>query len=410
MARYAFTGGTVIDATGRAPIADGVVLVEGDRIAAVGRRGDFPTDMAAVEVACAGCSVLPGLVNSHLHLALTGDDEDYADKLPKLAKLKDRDLIPLYAEQARTNLDAGVTTVRDLHPGPGGTVEGMKVLQEQLRRHQLRGSRVFVALRPLVQAGGHGSHWLSRSVSGADEVRRAVRENVAEGSDFIKIMTAHSWGPLPGRPESWARYLTVEELRAGVEVAHRAGRLVAAHAHGDLSIGEDLEAGIDSIEHGSGLTDELIGRMVRQGTFLVPTLASYEQFTRVGPAKGAAARRVEDARYVRERQRTGVAKAIAAGVKIAAGTDAGFQYLGHGETLVLELEMYVELGMKPLDAIRAATARGAELLQQGDAFGTLEPGKLADVIVAQGDVLSDIGALRRIRAVMRDGVPYKGGA
>lgn len=408
MSRYAFVGGRVIDATGRPPQEDGVVLVEGARIAAIGPRSQFPSDLQAAVIDCGGGSVLPGLINSHLHLALSGDDEDYGDKLPKLAQLKDRALIPLYAEQARINLEAGVTTVRDLHPGPGGTVEGMKTLQELLRRHDLRGSRVYLALRPLVQAGGHGSHWLSRAVSGADEVRRAVRENVAEGSDFIKIMTAHSWGPLPGRPESWARYLTLEELRAGVEVAHRAGRLVAAHSHGVDSIAENLEAGIDSIEHGSGLTDELVERMVRQGTFLVPTLASYERFVRVGPSRGAAPARVEEARYVRERQRSGVAKAIAAGVKIAAGTDAGFQYLGHGDTLVLELELYVELGMSPLEAIRSATARGAELLQQGDRLGTLEPGKLADVIVVDGDASADVGALRRVRQVMRDGVLYRG--
>ncbi|MQA72914.1 MAG: amidohydrolase family protein [Solirubrobacterales bacterium] len=399
--RYALTG-RVLDGTGDPPIEDGVLLVEGQRIAAVGPREDFP-ELEGEVIDCAGGAILPGLVNSHLHLALDGDDTPYPAKLPRLAQMRDRELIPLYLEQARINLEAGITTVRDLHPGPGGTTEGMLVAQELLRRGEVAGSRVHLALRPLVMAGGHGTQWLSRVASGPEDVRRAARENVAEGSQFLKLMTAHSWGPLPGRPESWRRYFTVAELAAAVDAAHRAGIPVAAHSHGVDSIGDNLEAGVDSIEHGSGLTEELVTRMVDQGTFLVPTLASYASFIAVGPERGAPAGRVEEARYVHERQRSGMRLAIEAGVKIAAGTDAGFQYLRHGATLVRELELYVELGMTPLDAIGAATLRGAEILQVADRLGSLEAGKIADVIVVDGDPLADVGALRAVKVVIREG-------
>lgn len=400
-------GATVLDGTGGAAIENGVVRVEDGSVTAVGRRGDF-SRLADPVVDCTGCTLVPGLINSHLHLVLNGDGEAYREKLPRLAQMRDRELVPEYLAQARRNLDAGITTVRDLHPGPGGTPEGMLVAQELLRRGDADGSRVHLALRPLVMAGGHGGQWLSRIVSGVDEVRRAVRENVAEGSQFLKLMTAHSWGPLPGRPESWRRYFTVPELSAAVEAAHRAGVRAAAHSHGRDSISDNLEAGIDSIEHGSGLEEDLVERMVDQGTFLVPTLAPYANYIEVGASRGAPPERIAEARYVAERQRAGMRLAIEAGVKIAAGTDAGFQFLPHGDTLIDELELYVELGMEPLAAVRAATSRGAELLGIDDRVGSIRPGMVADLLLVEGDVRDQIGALRRVRMVLVDGRVVRG--
>jgi imidazolonepropionase-like amidohydrolase len=404
--RY-FVGGSVVDGTGKDPIPDAVVAVDGMRISAVGKRADFPQVLEGDTIDCSGSTVLPGLINSHAHIAVDGDGETYPNKLPRLAQMKDRQVIPMYLDEARRNLMAGVTTVRDPHAGPGGTIEGLLVTQELLRRGQAAGSRLFLGLRPLVMVGGHGSWWLSRAVSGIDEVKKAVRENVADGANLIKIMTAHSWGPLPGRPETQVKYLTVAELTAATEVGHRAGLPVAAHSHGYDSVIENLAAGIDSIEHGSGLTDDLVERMVKQRTYLVPTLASYENFRRVGASRGAAPSRVADASYVAERQQTGVRKAIAAGVKIAAGTDAGFQFLPHGDTIVLELELYVSLGMTPVDAIRAATHTGAKLLQQDEQIGTLEAGKLADVLVVVGNAAEDISRLRNVVVVMKEGKVHR---
>ena len=398
-----FIGGQVIDGSGRLPVRDDVLKVEGRFVKAVGIRSEFGQVLEGHVVDCSGCTVLPGLINSHAHLSLSGDDENYSTKVPRLSQMRDRHLIPMYLEEAHKNLEAGVTTVRDPHAGAGGTIEGLLVSQELLRRGDVLGCRVFLGLRPLVMVGGHGSWWLSRVVSGIDEVQRATRENVADGANLIKIMTAHSWGPLPDQPETQVRYLTIPELSASVEVAHRAGLPVAAHSHGYDSIKENLDASIDSIEHGSGISDDLAEQMVNQGTFLVPTLASYENFRLVGGQRGAAVGRVNDASFVADQQQSGFRKAIQAGVRIAAGTDAGFQFLPHGDTLVLELELYVKLGMQPIDAIRSATSRGAELLRLTDRLGTLEAGKLADVLVVGGNPLADIGSLRNVRLVMKEG-------
>lgn len=400
MSAVLLSGATVLD--DRGPRPDGtVVRVEGDRITHVGPRGEVPD--ADVEVAAPDHTVVPGLVNAHAHLALSGDEEPYASKLPRLKAMDDAALITLQLEQATRNLLAGVTTVRDLHPGPGGTVTGLQVLRSGLNSQEFVGCRLVHAFRPLVTPGGHGSHWLSRAVSGVDEVKRAVRETFAEGADVVKFMTAHSWGPLPDHPATHARYHTPEELRAGVEVAHRLGLPVAAHSHGPECIEENLDAGVDSIEHGSGLTQELAERMAATGTFLVPTLASYANFAAVGADRGERPERVAQARYVSELQQAGVAAAIAAGVRIVAGTDGGFQYLPHGGTIVDELVLYTELGMSPVQALASATRLGAELVGRSHDLGRLEPGYLADLVVVRGAVHDDVAALRDVVLVMREG-------
>ncbi|WP_169748069.1 metal-dependent hydrolase family protein [Pseudonocardia acaciae] len=402
-ARVNYVGARVVDVVRSTVLEDAVLVTEGTRVSGFGRRADYPRELPGQVVDCTGATIVPGLFNCHVHLALDGDATPYPIKLPYLRSLAEPDLFAIYAEQARRNLLAGVTTVRDTHPGPGGQTTTYLVLQEALRRGLLVGSRVYLSLRPLVVPGGHGTHWLSRAVSGADETVRAVRENVAEGANLIKLMTAFAWGPLPGKPESWSRYFAPAELRAAVDTAHGHGLPVAAHAHGTKAILDCVAAGVDSIEHGTGLTPELVELMAQRGTFLVPTLASYHNFHRAGPGHGETDARVGDSDYVRRRQREGLELAIRAGVRIAAGTDSGFVYLPHGDVIVDELELYVECGMSPMGALRSATRTAAQLVGVVDELGSLEPGMVADLLVVDGAPDKEITALRAIRRVVKEG-------
>lgn len=403
--RFILEGGRLFDGAGDESLAEASVWVDGDKIVYAGPRRSDGFEGAEV-VDCSGCTIVPGLINAHLHLALDGDSTPYPVKLPYLKSLPDSELVMLYLRNAETNLKAGVTTVRDMHPGPGGTVEGMKIAQRLLDRPEIPGSRCVLALRPLVMKGGHGGQWLSRAASGQDDVQLAVREVIAEGAQVVKLMTAHSWGPLPDKPESLRKYFTVPELRSAVETAHRANVKVSAHSHGVDSIDANLEAGIDSIEHGSALTEELVQRMLEQGTYLVPTISSYANFVKRGREEGESEQRVNEAAYVVERHRAGLKLAIEAKLKIAAGTDSGFQYLGHGAALIDELEIYVELGMRPVDALRTATTVAAELLGRQDQIGRVATGFDADLLITRGDPLEDVSQLRGVEYVMAQGRLY----
>ena len=403
--RFILAGGTLFDGVSDETVADAAVWVDRGEIVYAGPHKSDGFEGAEV-VDCGGRTIVPGLINAHLHLSLDGDDTPYPVKLPYLKSLPDSELVMIYLRNAVQNLRAGVTTVRDMHPGPGGTVEGMKIAQRLLDRPEIPGSRCALALRPLVMKGGHGGQWLSRAASGPDDVQLAVREVIAEGAEVVKLMTAHSWGPLPGKPESLRKYFTLPELRAAVETAHRANIKVSAHSHGVDSIADNLEAGIDSIEHGSGLTEDLVQRMLDQGTYLVPTISSYANFVEEGRRHGEAEQRVADAAYVVERHRAGLKLAIEAKLKIAAGTDSGFQYLGHGAALKQELEIYVELGMRPVDALRSATSVAAELLGREDRIGRVAAGFDADLLITEGDPLTDISRLREVAYVMAQGRLY----
>lgn len=406
MAKLVLRGGRLIDSTGRQPVESSAVVVDGSRIAFVGSSSDLGKVDGATVVDLAGLTIMPGLINAHCHLTLNGDDEPYETKVPKLARLHDTMLTLMAAEQAKKNLDNGITTVRDLHPSSGGTEFQVLSLRDAIKAGTVLGSRIVCTGKCLVMAGGHGSHWISRECSGVEDCRRGAREVLKTGADFIKIMAAAGWGPILGKPATWAKLLTAEEMAAAVEIAHRAGKPAAAHSHGVQSISDVLDAGIDSVEHGSGLTDELVERMVKQGTYLVPTLTSYDTFVRGGVTATASEEKIRDAQGVIERHRPGIAKAIQAGVKIAAGTDAGFQRLPHGE-LVSELQIYRTLGMSAHDAIIAATKTAANLLQIGDLVGTVEPNKVADLLVVDGDPLFDLESLRNIRLVMKEGKIYR---
>lgn len=401
-----YTDVNVVDPKSKSRHEHMTVLVENGEFTAIGKRSDFPSQLPGRVRDVAGRFVVPGLFNCHAHLALDGDTTPYTQKLPFLASQPEHLRVLGYLEQARINLSFGVTSVRDLHPGPTGSLEGFRFLRHATDNGAFSGSRVFLSNMPLVISGGHGTHWKSRVVSGVDDVVRAVRETIESGADCIKIMTAHAWGPLPGKPETWGTYFSEKELRAAVETAHGFGVPVAAHTHGARTLKIVIESGVDSVEHGSGLTQELADLMAERGTFLVPTLASYDTVADIGAEGGLDEGRIAEAAWVRDRQRKGFQTAIQSGVRIAAGSDAGFHMVPHGSSLHHELRLYQELGMTPMDALAAATCEAADLVGVSDQLGEISPGMKADFFICEEDPSFDLGALDAISHVVIGGVEH----
>jgi imidazolonepropionase-like amidohydrolase len=250
------------------------------------------------------------------------------------------------------------------------------------------GPRIVATNQVVCMTGGHGS-WMGREADGPDEVRKAVREQLKAGADCVKFIA--TGGVMTRGVEPGAQQLTEEELRAGVEEAHKSGRKTAAHAHGADGIRAAVRAGIDSVEHGSFMTDECMSLMKERGTSYSVTLCSSEGFFDAPPGAVADWAMVK-ARQVRAAMHATFTRAYEAGVKIVLGTDAGTPYNEHGHN-ARELALMVQLGADPLDALRAGTRSGAELLGKLESLGTIESGKLADLVLCRGDVVGDIRRL-----------------
>lgn len=387
------TAARVIDGRGGPPLEPGGVLIDQGRVVTAdtvvaapdgAERLDFP-----------GCTILPGLIDCHVHLS----DAGLAD-----ATVTDADSVALralrLAEHARRTLAAGVTAVRD--------VGGRDHLEFELRRAVAEGvataPRLVLAGKIVAMTTAGASSWrgMYREADGPWEVVKAVREQVKAGADVIKVMaTGAVLAPPHERPG--AAHLTLEELRAAVETAHALGRRVAAHAHGAEGIRNAVAAGVDTIEHGTYLHEDerLIDEMARRGVFLVPTLkatALMAEPPEAGIPEGIVAKAREAAAH---RDRTFRA-ALAGGVPIAMGTDAATPFNRHGEN-AQEIELMVRCGMTPAQAIVASTATAAQALGRDD-IGTLAAGKLADLVVFEGDPLADVGVLTKApRAVFLEG-------
>jgi imidazolonepropionase-like amidohydrolase len=300
------------------------------------------------------------------------------------------------AKNAGLHLRAGVTTVRDVGSADGLAVEIGRAVELGI----LSGPRVVAAGRAIAMTGGHG-WFLGREADGPDAVRRAAREEIKAGASCIKLMASggvYGHAEEPGSPQ-----LTVEEMRPAVEEAHKAGRKAAAHAYSVEAINNALEAGVDSVEHGSFLDRETVGRMREQGTYLVPTMSVYAAMAEKGPGLGSPEYITRKTAEVLEASGEAFRLALEVGVPVAAGTDCGAPGHPHG-TLPEELRLMVEAGATPLQALRFGTSAAAELLGLGDEVGALEPGKRADLLAVAGDPTLDIQSLREVRLVLRDGV------
>lgn len=391
MTRVLLTGGVVLDVrTGARAAAD--VLVEGNRIARIVRRGGLGGSAEPVRVDVEGQTVLPGFSNNHVHVGWSGMGWDGGPAgILRDESVYDSDGINgiKAAANLRKSLRAGLTAVRD---------QGMRMsafdAKEALRRGLLKGPRIFIAGKAIMCTGGH-TWWCGREADGTDGIRAAVREQVKLGADHIKIIAN----------ERTPQY-TVDELRAAADEAHRLGRRITAHASIREAIRNVVEAEFDSIEHGGPVDDDVLARMVERGIMVVPTFSPRVLQTERGPARGmppdvAAARRKQA-----EQNPPGafLRRMREAGVKFAFGTDAGSPCVPHDEIMgeIQALLRYEAVGT-PLDVVQMLTINGAELRGDADRLGTIEEGKLADLVTVDGDPLTDAGALGRVRHVFVGG-------
>ena len=298
---------------------------------------------------------------------------------------------------AERMLRAGLTSVRDLGAKGSGIIGLRQVIEEGM----YPGPRIQAAGQPICMTGGHFRLGGSIEANGIAAVMAVAREQLMKGADVLKFMASAGMTAPPGVPVGAAE-LTVEELRAGVEVAHQRGRPAAAHALGADAVKNSILAGMDTIEHGSFLDDESIELFVKHGTTFVPTLAAYHQME-VHMGQGALPVRVAQmAAEVHQGHLRVVRRAFDAGVKIGVGSDAGSHFNPH-EDIVTELEMLAETGIPNADILHMAGQVSAEALGWGDRLGTLVPGKLADVIAVRGDPLADLSALRDVTLVVKGG-------
>jgi imidazolonepropionase-like amidohydrolase len=388
----------VIDGTGAAPRPDQWVLIENGRISALGPE---PPDTKLSggsrlrEIDGAGHSLLPGLINCHVHLCHDGSAD--------LHRQAHDDTIPIATLRAARNLsvalNSGVTTVRDC-----GAADGIAIdLARAVADGSITGPRVLAAGRVITMTGGHG-YFIGRESDGPDAVRRSTRAELKAGAHFIKAMA--TGGVLTPGVEPSHGGLAEDELLWVVRTAHSAGRRVASHAIGGQGIKNALRAGVDSIEHGFHLDDEALELAVSNGAFLVPTLVAIESITANAGQPGMADWVIRKARTESGAHRAAFGAALAAGVSIAAGTDAGTPFNPHGD-LAREMGLMVDYGMTPMQAIVAATASAARNLDIHHDVGTIGVGKEADIILVAGDPAADITRLQEIALVMKGGQVLK---
>jgi imidazolonepropionase-like amidohydrolase len=401
--------GRLFDGTGDATRPDQVIVVEGDRIAAVGRPSEVTVPGGAEVIDLSGATVLPGLIDCHTHLGSRADSFQEIDKF-KMTPFK-RGFAAVV--NAKTTLEAGFTTVRDLGSSPFLAVD----LRDAIAEGLIPGPRVVASGPGISITGGHGDlnryapqvrmmmfpeERDFRIADGVDQVRYAVRAHLKYGVDVIKVMASGgvmSRGDQPGAPQ-----YSVEELRALVEEAHAAGRKVAAHAHGAQGIKNAVIAGVDSIEHGSLIDDEGIRLMVARGTWLVSDIYNDDFLVSQGRARGLPEELLEKERAIGQVQRGNFAKCVAAGVRIAFGTDAGVY--PHGDN-ARQFALMVQYGLTPARALRSATADAAELLGRPSDVGRVAPNRFADLVAVADDPLREVRALEKVGFVMKGGKVVK---
>jgi imidazolonepropionase-like amidohydrolase len=402
----AITNGVIIDGRGGDPLM-GTILIEGERITALGRQDQVTIPRDATLIDAMGGSILPGLIDSHVHFLM-----EYPDIMRGLITQPSLRLLQAIPRM-RATMEAGITTVRDA----GGSPAGLKIAVE---RGIVAGPRMQIAVSMITQTGGHGDGFYPCCVDlgffgmrfydvpdgvadGVDEVRKVAREILRAGADWIKLAT--TGGVLSTSDAPTSSQLTVEEIATAVYEAAAQEKRCMAHAQGSQGIKNALLGGVASIEHGVYLNDELIDLMLKKDIYLVPTLVAplaVVEFARehpdiLPPMMAAKAKGVIEAHQKSFR------RAVEAGVKVAMGTDSGVGR--HGEN-GRELQLMVENGMTPMQAIVASTANAAQLLHLDGMVGTLEEGKVADVIVVDGEVSSDI---RRIADPANVKLVLKGG-
>jgi imidazolonepropionase-like amidohydrolase len=388
------TGGMVLDAAGERFVR-GDIGVDGDRIAALPPAADPDPRDEIVDLD--GCWLLPGLIDCHVHLTQPTDAPDPA----AASRRSDAEVALFTAVAARRTLDAGITTARDV----GGWNYVEMAVRDAVNAGELPGPRLFLAGRLLSITTATADYYpgMYEVADGADAVRRAVRRQLAQGADVIKVMAT---GAMLSSTTEDARAIqfTLDELRAAVEVAHDNYRPVAAHAHARQGIVNAVDAGVDSIEHGTFADDEALRHIARAGTFVVPTICAGELLLRepgiVEAMPDHLRRRMLEFNDV---HLATIRRAHELGVRIAMGTDAGTPGNHHGLNAHECVLMATRCGLSPAESVRAATINAATLLRREAELGTLEVGKYADVIACANDPWDDLEELTRLVFVMKGG-------
>jgi imidazolonepropionase-like amidohydrolase len=404
--RIAIRCGRLIDGVSQTPINNAVVLIEGERITAVGPNIDAPSGAEVIDLSSA--AVLPGLIDCHTHLlmeydgALNGDDPNMILTVTQMSTAK-RAL--LGAAMGREDLEAGITTVRDVgNSGWNGDV----ALRDAINAGWVVGPRIVASTRALSAAGGQFGRLQAESqkiveqeyvtISGIEEARRAVRQAFYDGADCIKVIV-----------NTGARVVSLEEMKVIVDEAHRVGKKVAAHAIGDQATRIAAEAGVDSIEHAYIVPDDVLKMMAQKRIFLVPTDGPIEDGMALLKQRNYTPEELKQIEEAVNRSqsfsRSRLERAVKAGVPIAAGSDMYYKIPGktRGQASLGMLRAYADSGMTPIEIIRAATMNAAELLGWKARVGSIEPNKFADIIAVEGDPLKDITALERVKFVMKGG-------
>jgi len=397
--KIALTGGTVIDLNGGAPLQAAVVIVEGEIITAIGRADEVQLTPGTEVIDVTGTWLIPGLLNMHVHLGLILPGKMETE----LANETEGELTLRMAANARDILQAGVTTIRL----PGDQRHGDLALKKAISKGQAHGPRIFSAGESLIITGGHGSKHGVTYNDGPYELIKAARREISAGASWVKILI--SGGIATEGGDISQALMTPEEINAVIDAAHRLGARVAAHSGSPAATDIAIDAGIDSIEHGYFLDRPILRKMKKHGTWLVPTIvvsqpATAPFFEKIGSPQWYLDRRDS----VGKEHWKALQIAIEEGVNIALGTDQLPSEPNDGTTATArEAQYYVEAGMTPLQALRAATIEPARMLGADNEIGSLAVGKYADIVAVDGDPTEDIKALRNIMFVMKGGHIYR---
>jgi imidazolonepropionase-like amidohydrolase len=383
-----------------------LVVIKGNRIESVTSGGNAPAGAKVINLP-ADVTVLPGLIDTHTHIFLQGEDPKVESYDEQLLKHPSSYRAARAAVSARRALEQGFTTLRDLETEGAGY--GDVGIKEAINAGFIPGPRMLVVTRAISVTGGYPLEGYNPDIvvpkgaqlgDGPVELRKITRQQLENGADWIKVyMTHRSWVDKEGHLVSQPT-LTVEELKAVVDEAHGQQKKVACHAYSGIGLHRALDGGCDSIEHGLSLDDAAIAQMLKQGTWYVPTLGVY--YTDWSPEN------TEDGKRDRARaseHEVSFKKALKSGVKIAFGTDMGG--IPWTEPIANEFVWMVKFGMSPMDAIKAATSTAANLLDMKGDIGVIAPGALADIMAVQGDPLANVEALKSVKFVMKDGNVFK---
>ena len=399
--------GTLIDGKSDTPRHNQVIVIQGNRIVSVSDAGEPGAPSGETIIDLSKATVLPGLIDSHTHIFLQGEDPAEGGYDANILKQPLGYRAARATVAAKTALEQGFTTLRDVETEGAGY--GDVGIKQAIEEGYIPGPRLFVVTRAISTTGGYQLEGYApelqmpkgaQIVDGPVEARKAAREQLDHGADWIKVyMTHRSWvgknGELASQPT-----LTVEELKAITDEVHGWGKKVACHAYSGIGLQRALDGGCDSIEHGLQMSDAQIAQMVKQGTWYCPTISPY--YLDWAPADTPNGKRD---RLRASAHEDSFRKALKAGVKIVFGTDIGG--IPWNQPMAQEFPRMVKLGMSPMETIKSATSRAAVMLDMDGQIGVIAPGALADIIAVPGDPLADITQLGKVQFVMKDGKVVK---